>query len=54
MMNKLDRIDIDILSDLIRRELDDLENDKESIGHKQYEFDLKQLLHKLEVMKDES
>ena len=53
MMNKLDRIDIDILSDLVRRELDYLENDKESIGRKQYEFELRQLSHKLEVMKDD-
>lgn len=53
MMNKLDRIDIDILSDLVRIELDNLENDKGSIGRKQYEFDLRQLSHKLEVMKSE-
>jgi len=36
MMDKLDRIDIDILSDLVRRELEELENDKESIRRKQY------------------
>lgn len=33
-MNKLDRIDIDILSNLVRRELDNLENDKGSVGKK--------------------
>lgn len=54
MMDKLDRIDIDILSDLVRRELEELENDKESIGRKQYEFELRQLSHKLRVMKNES
>lgn len=53
-MNKLDRIDIDILNNLVRRELDDLENDKESISHKQHEFELRQLYHKLEVIKYES
>ena len=53
-MNKLDRIDIDILRQLVREEINKLEKDDELINLKQYEFDLRQLLHKLEVMKDES
>lgn len=51
-MMKLDKIDIGILSDLVRRELEELENDKGSVGKKQYEFELRQLYHKLNVMKD--
>ncbi|MCI9092634.1 MAG: hypothetical protein HFF36_02450 [Coprobacillus sp.] len=47
MMNKLDKIDIGILSDLVRRELDNLENDKGSVGREQYEFYLKRVYQRL-------
>lgn len=55
MMNKnLDEIDIDILRDLVRRELEELENDKGSIGREQYEFYLKKVYQKLGEIKNES
>ncbi|MCI9092713.1 MAG: hypothetical protein HFF36_02845 [Coprobacillus sp.] len=46
-MNKLDKIDIDILRDLVRRELEGLKNDKGSIGREQYEFHLKKGISKV-------
>ncbi len=53
-MNKLDKIDIDILRDLVRKELKELKNDKGSIGHEQYEFYLKRVYQKLGEIKNES
>lgn len=53
MMNKLDIIDIDILGKLVRKELEELEKSKRETVNKQCEFDLRQLNHKLEVMRYE-
>lgn len=53
MMNKLDIIDIDILGKLVRKEIDNQEKDKYLMDPKQYEFDLRQLNHKLEVMEND-
>ncbi len=53
MMNKLDIIDIDILRRLVRKEIDNPENGNNLRDLKQYEFDLRQLLHKLEVMEND-
>lgn len=52
-MNKLDKIDIDILRDLISREIESLKNDKSSIGRKEYEAYLRRIDCKLEKMRDE-
>ncbi len=53
MMNKLDIIDIDILERLVRKEIDNPEKGNDLMDLKQYEFDLRQLLHKLEVMRND-
>lgn len=53
MMNKLDIIDIDILGKLVREKIDNPEKDSRLMDTKQHEFDLRQLLHKLEVMRNE-
>lgn len=50
MMSSFDFVELDILQRLVYGELQKIEKDDMKVS-KQYEFDLRQLYHKLEVIK---
>lgn len=50
MMNNLDFIELDILQTLVKTELDQIELNNKKVKE-QYEFELRMIIHKLEVLK---